>query len=152
MKLSMILTVDFMESILFFHFFLSFFMTGIICLIQLIHYPSFSFIDKNMYSKFQTFHMSRISLLVGPIMILEFFSGLFLLFFFYSESNFFIINFILNILILTMTIIVIGTIHKKLIEGFKPFLFEKLISMNWIRTVLWLLKSIFIFLYNFKFI
>ena len=105
-----------------------------------------------MYSKFQTFHMSRISLLVGPIMILEFFSGLFLLFFFYSESNFFIINFILNILILTMTIIVFGTIHKKLIEGFKPFLFEKLISMNWIRTVLWLLKSIFIFLYNFKFI
>ena len=85
MKLSMILTVDFMESILFFHFFLSFFMTGIICLIQLIHYPSFSFIDKNMYSKYQTFHMSRISLLVGPIMILEFFSGLFLLFFFYSE-------------------------------------------------------------------
>ena len=51
-----------------------------------------------------------------------------------------------------MTIIVFGTIHKKLIEGFKPFLFEKLISMNWIRTVLWLLKSIFIFLYNFKFI
>ena len=96
--------------------------------------------------------MSRISLLVGPIMILEFFSGLFLLFFFYSESNFFIINFILNILILTMTIIVFGTIHKKLIQGFKPFLFEKLISMNWIRTVLWLLKSIFIFLYNFKFI
>ena len=148
MKLSMILTVDFMESILFFHFFLSFFMTGIICLIQLIHYPSFSFIDKNMYSKFQTFHMNRISFLVGPIMILELLSGFYLLLFFYSESNFFVINFILNILILTMTIIVFGTIHKKLIEGFKFSLFAKLISMNWIRTILWSMKSIFIFLYK----
>ena len=123
-------------------------MTGIIWLIQLIHYPSFSFIDKNMYSKFQTFHMNRISFLVGPIMILELLSGFYLLLFFYSESNFFVINFILNILILTMTIIVFGTIHKKLIEGFKFSLFAKLISMNWIRTILWSMKSIFIFLYK----
>ncbi|MAI87886.1 MAG: hypothetical protein CMF98_01970 [Candidatus Marinimicrobia bacterium] len=144
----MILTVDIMEAILFFHFFLTFFMTGIIWLIQLIHYPSFSFIDKNMYSKFQTFHMNRISFLVGPIMILELLSGFYLLLFFYSESNFFVINFILNILILTMTIIVFGTIHKKLIEGFKFSLFAKLISMNWIRTILWSMKSIFIFLYK----
>lgn len=144
----MILIVDIMEAILFFHFFLTFFMTGIIWLIQLIHYPSFSFIDKNMYSKFQTFHMNRISFLVGPIMILELLSGFYLLLFFYSESNFFVINFILNILILTMTIIVFGTIHKKLIEGFKFSLFAKLISMNWIRTILWSMKSIFIFLYK----
>ena len=144
----MILTVDIMEAILFFHFFLTFFMTGIIWLIQLIHYPSFSFIDKNMYSKFQTFHMNRISFLVGPIMILELLSGFYLLLFFYSESNFFVINFILNILILTMTIIVFGTIHKKLIEGFKFSLFAKLISMNWIRTILWSMKSIFIFLHK----
>ena len=143
----MILTVDIMESILFFHFFLTFFMTGIIWLIQLIHYPSFSFIDKNMYSTFQAFHMNRISFLVGPIMFLELFSGFYLLFF-YSESNFFVINFILNILILTMTIIVFGTIHRKLIEGFKFSLFAKLISMNWIRTILWSMKSIFIFLYK----
>ena len=92
--------------------------------------------------------MSRISLLVGPIMILELLSGFYLLLFFYSESNFFVINFILNILILTMTIIVFGTIHKKLIEGFKFSLFAKLISMNWIRTILWSMKSIFIFLYK----
>ena len=144
----MILTVDIMEAILFFHFFLTFFMTGIIWLIQLIHYPSFSFIDKNMYSKFQTFHMNRISFLVGPIMILELLSGFYLLLFFYSESNFFVINFILNILILNMTIIVFATIHKKLIEGFKFSLFAKLISMNWIRTILWSMKSIFIFLYK----
>lgn len=144
----MTLTVDLIASILFFHFFLTFFMTGVIWLIQLIHYPSFSFIDKNKYSKFQTFHMNKITPIVGPIIILEVSTGFYLLYFFNSESIFFLINFLINILILMMTIIVFGTIHKKLIDGFKTSLFKKLISLNWIRTFLWSLKSIFIFLYK----
>ena len=51
-------------------------MTGIICLIQLIHYPSFSFIDKNMYSKFQTFSRVHIPYLKNSVLLISILIGI----------------------------------------------------------------------------
>ena len=144
----MILSVNSFDFFLFLHFSLTFFMTGLIWLIQLIHYPTFSFIEKKQYKQFQNFHMNRIFYLVAPIMILELFSGAYFFFFYFSESIFFSINFILNILIWMITLIVFVRIHRKLLDGFKASLYKKLILSNWSRTFLWTSKCIFIFIYK----
>ena len=54
-------------------------MTGVIWVIQIVHYPSFHFIEKESYTAFQKFHMNSISLIVVPVMILELATGVLLL-------------------------------------------------------------------------
>ena len=49
-------------------------MVGVIWVIQLVHYPSFHFIEVNQYTTFQRFHMSRISYVVIPAMLTELFT------------------------------------------------------------------------------
>ena len=72
-------------------------MVGVIWVIQLVHYPSFHFIDKNIYAAFQKFHMNKISIIVLPVMMVEIITGLILLY----------LNNFRNILILTAFIILI---------------------------------------------
>ena len=46
-------------------------MVGVIWVIQLVHYPSFHFINKKDYEQFQDFHMKRITYIVMPTMLIE---------------------------------------------------------------------------------
>ena len=39
-------------------------MVGVIWVIQLVHYPSFHFVELKQYTTFQRFHMARISYVV----------------------------------------------------------------------------------------
>ena len=51
-------------------------MVGVIWVMQLVHYPSFNFINLKVYKSFQEFHMKKISLIVIPIMTIELTSGI----------------------------------------------------------------------------
>ena len=53
-------------------------MTGVIWVIQIVHYPSFHFIEKELYTVFQKFHMNKISIIVIPIMLAELITGMML--------------------------------------------------------------------------
>ena len=46
-------------------------LTGLIWTVQLVHYPSFQFIEKDSFVEFEKFHQRKISILVIPLMILE---------------------------------------------------------------------------------
>ena len=69
------------------HLISTFFMVGVIWVVQIVHYPSFYFIDKQKYQVFQEFHMHKISMIVVPMMVLEIFSGLILIFNFYHNNG-----------------------------------------------------------------
>ena len=130
------------------HLTLTSIMVGLIWIIQLVHYPTFHFIDKNLYSSFQKFHMNSISLIVVPVMILELATGVLLLV--GNSKNFLIItSFIILILIWAITGIFFSGAHGKLIAGYNALIVDKLVSMNWIRTLLWTLKMLLLlgFLY-----
>ena len=123
------------------HLTLTSIMVGLIWIIQLVHYPTFHFIDKNLYSSFQKFHMNSISLIVVPVMILELATGVLLLV--GNSKNFLIIiSFIILILIWAITGIFFSSAHGKLITGYNALVVDKLVSMNWIRTILWTLKML----------
>ena len=122
------------------HFLSTSVMVGVIWVIQLLHYPSFHFVQKSDYPKFQQFHMSRISLIVIPAMIIEFITGIIMLQFGFSSNFLFISSLVILITIWGITFIFFTKMHQVLISGYNEIIVNRLISINWSRTLLWSLR------------
>ena len=121
-------------------------MVGAIWVIQLVHYPSFYYIDKKNYMKFQNFHMNRISFIVIPAMTVELFSGLLIIYLGLKNDILFMISIIFLISIWLSTALLFTRIHQKLTEGYEFLLIKKLVKTNWMRTILWSLRLIILLL------
>ena len=115
-------------------------MTGVIWVIQIVHYPSFHFIDKELYTAFQKFHMNKISIIVIPIMLAELVTGMMLFLDKSSKSPFLIISFVILVLIWLITGVFFTKAHNELIAGYQELVVNQLVAMNWIRTLLWTLR------------
>ncbi len=132
------------QSMLAIHLVLASIMVGVIWVIQLVHYPSFRFTDREKYVSFQIFHMRNISFIVVPVMILEFLSGLLLVLYHSNHESLLRISFILLLIIWLVTALFFAQIHQKLSKGYDETLVRKLVSFNWIRTLLWTIRTIII--------
>ena len=115
-------------------------MVGVIWVIQLLHYPSFHFINEKKYIEFQHFHMQRISFIVIPVMLIELASALLLSYFFRSSLTIILLALLLGIW--GITFIFFTNMHQKLTNGFDPSIVDKLVKINWSRTALWSLRLI----------
>lgn len=124
------------------HFLSTAIMVGVIWVIQLIHYPSFHFIKESNYSKFQQFHMNRISIIVIPTMIIEIISGLLIFWSVFHSNIFFISSLFILISIWAITFIFFTKMHQGLVFGYNQEIVNKLILINWSRTLLWSLRLI----------
>lgn len=116
-------------------------MVGLIWLIQVVHYPSFLFIDIEKYSKFQKFHMSRISYVVIPIMMIELLSGVYL-FLFYTFSIYLIIELFILAITWILTGLFFSRMHTELVEKFNKNIINKMINLNWFRTCFWSIRLV----------
>ena len=122
-------------------------MVGVIWVIQLVHYPSFHYIDRNRYELFQDFHMRNISWIVFPVMSVELVTGILFIqsSIFGPINTLFFISMILLALIWFLTAALFISIHKNLSKGFNKDIINKLVNLNWLRTILWSLRIVFIF-------
>ena len=115
-------------------------MVGVIWVIQLLHYPSFHFINEKKYIEFQHFHMRRISFIVIPVMLIELASALLLSYFFRSSLTIILLAILLGIW--GITFIFFTNMHQKLTNGYDPSIVDRLVQINWSRTALWTLRLI----------
>ena len=122
------------------HFLSTSLMVGIIWVIQLLHYPTFHFIKESDYVEFQHFHMQRISFIVVPVMIIELLSGFMLVY--YIRSNLLILCLIILLVIWLITFVFFTKLHQSLLGGYDKIIVDKLVQINWSRTVLWSLRLI----------
>ena len=125
-----------------------FMMTGIIWIVQLVHYPTFLFIKNDSFRKFSFFHQLRISIIVIPLMISEIFSHFYLLIYYkdiFSLENIF--QTFLILLIWFTTFSLSFPYHKSLEKKYKDSTLKKLIYTNWIRTLSWTFRSLIFFNY-----
>ena len=113
-------------------------MVGVIWVIQLLHYPSFHFINDQKYIEFQHFHMQRISFIVIPVMLIELASALSLAYFFRFSLTIILLALLLGIW--AITFIFFTNMHQKLTNGYDPIIVDKLVKINWSRTALWSLR------------
>ena len=115
-------------------------MVGVIWVIQLLHYPSFHFINDQKYIEFQNFHMQRISFIVVPVMLIELASALLLAYFFESSLTIILLALVLGIW--AITFIFFTNMHQKLTDGYDHSIVDRLVQINWSRTALWSLRLI----------
>ena len=122
-------------------------MVGVIWIIQLVHYPSFHFIELKQYTTFQRFHMSRISYVVIPAMLTELFTLILIVISMDQIDTLVLASAILLIFIWIMTAVFFSGVHQKLTLGYDQTVVDKLVKLNWGRTLLWTLRLLFIFIY-----
>ena len=115
------------------------FMTGVIWFVQLIHYPMMHEVEEPAFRGYQHEYTRKIKWLVGPAMAAELLASAALAFWRPAGVS----AWIVWPLLLAVTAIWASTFliqvpcHDRLSEGFSRKTHQKLVSSNWIRTVLW---------------
>lgn len=129
------------ESILLLNIFSSFFMCGVIWLVQLVHYPFFMRADRSQFTEHIRFHGFRIAFIVLPVMTAELISSIFLTIYAPDFEILHLIGLIVVLLIWASTFLLQVPQHAKLVVKFDEKVILKLVRTNWIRTILWSVKS-----------
>ncbi len=140
------LTLVRFEILFLVHMFVCFFLTGLIWVIQIVHYPSFSWVDRQRFTDFSAFHQRSITYIVLPTMILELTTGAMLLVHVPSSSTF-ISGMLLIAIIWLSTFFMSIPLHSKLSQGFCQESFNRLVITNWPRTIAWSARSLILCFY-----
>ena len=101
-----------MKSLFLLNFFITSFMFGLILTTQIVSYPLFIKVKSSNFFDYHSDYVNRISLIVIPVMLSEFFLAVLLLF--YSNSHLVLYNFILCLLILVTTYLFQIPIHNNI--------------------------------------
>lgn len=123
------------------HFLASAIMTGVIWVIQLIHYPAFKYIEPSKSKIFHDFHTDVISFFVAPLMIVELGTSIFLV---RSYGGYGLYVFVITIFIWLSTFILQVPLHRRLAKEWERATIDRLIQTNWLRTGLWTLKTLIV--------
>ena len=117
-------------------------MVGVSLITHFVTYPSFKLIKSIAFSDFHKSYTKKMLFIVAPVMILELISSLLLVIFDISDNHTEIGLLITLILIWLLTFFNIVPIHNKLTVNYNKDLNQKLIKLNGLRTILWILKLI----------
>ncbi|MDQ4122774.1 MAG: hypothetical protein M3209_15155 [Acidobacteriota bacterium] len=118
-------------------------LTGIIWLVQIVHYPLFGFVGDEKYRYFHAAHMNLIAYIVAPLMIIEAISAALLVFYPLMNADFrlLLIGIGLILVIWLSTFFVQVPLHEKFAGGFDADAHLSLVNTNWIRTIAWTLRT-----------
>ncbi|MFN0123206.1 MAG: hypothetical protein ACKV2V_22110 [Blastocatellia bacterium] len=118
-------------------------MAGLIWQVQLVHYPLFAHVGREGFSAYEYAHTSRITLVVGPLMLVETVTaGLLLL---YRPAGIgmgvAVAGVALVCLIWFSTWFLQVPQHNLLTAGFDVEAHRILVATNWLRTAAWSLRG-----------
>ena len=116
------------------------FLTGLIWVIQLVHYAQFDAVGAETWPAYHARHLRGITLIVAPAMLVELVTTLWLLFRRPAAVPAWVAWASAGIVLALWlsTAIVQVPLHDKLGHGaFDPAAASALVRTNWIRTVLW---------------
>src|SRR3989338_3499444 len=122
-------------------------MTGIIWFIQLVHYPLLKLVGKNEFFPYEISHTRRITFTVFPLMLIELFSGLFLLWRrppAVTLQETLIGAGLLGVIWLSTVFLQVPQ-HHILARHFDAVAHEKLVNTNWVRVLAWSLRTWLVF-------
>lgn len=119
------------------------FNTGLIWLVQVVHYPGFLRVGGEGYKGYQKYHMKNITLVVGPSMVAEAILSVAVLWYIkdLTASNIYLLSLALLVLIWLHTALWAAPVHARLLSGYDGALIRSLININWWRTSLWSLRT-----------
>lgn len=111
------------------------FLVGLIWIVQVVHYPLFSLVGADGYVAYQRSHMSRITWIVAPAMFVELFVAAAAVWVLGSALSW--IGAALLAGVWGSTFLLQVPLHGRLIGGFDANAHRLLVMTNWLRTALW---------------
>ena len=134
------------EEILWLHVSSTFFMLGLIWFVQIVHYPLFSRVGEEGFVEYESAHCRLTGFVVGPAMLLEAITALALLMLPLGMSRLWLIcNVVCLGFIWLSTYFVQVPLHYQLSQSFDSDAHRRLVSSNWLRTILWSLRACLLF-------
>ena len=130
------------------------FIAGLIWTIQIVHYPLFAWVPPRAFTGqdttnqpnnqgYEREHMRRITLIVGPAMLLELITAIALTILIPAELRPIAIAALVALFIIWIsTATTQGPLHMKIAETADRTLIRKLVNTNWLRTTLWSARSL----------
>lgn len=128
------------------------FLTGLIWVIQVVHYPLMAKVGEAGWLEYERLHMVRITRIVAPAMLIEAASCvLCLTLVLASESPQITLaqSTMAHTTLAVLLLVVWGSTwllqvpaHQRLSVGFDPHMVRKLVVSNWARTIAWSARSI----------
>lgn len=122
------------------------FLVGLIWMVQVVHYPLFNMADRAHFSAFEAAHSNRISLIVGPAMLIEIITALWLLF--ARPDGIPAWTVWAGVALVGLAWFVTGFIsvpqHAILSGGFDQRAYRVLVDTNWIRTMAWTARGVIV--------
>lgn len=120
------------------------YLVGLIWTIQVVHYPSFQYADERTFQEMESFHQTRITFVVMPLMLVEAGTSLWLL---WTRPDFLsswavICGVLLIGAIWLSTFVLQVHIHGQLSEGMDTRAIQRLVTTNWIRTIAWTVRGL----------
>lgn len=123
--------------------FSTFAMTGLIWLIQVVQYPLMSEVGESSFVQYERGHCDRITPVVLPLMTAELLTAAFLVWKpLPGQSTVLVGAFVALLLIWASTFFLQVPLHNQLCQNFSAELHRRLVLSNWIRTVLWSVRSV----------
>lgn len=122
------------------------FMTGVIWLVQIVHYPLMANVGASGYREYQNLHEQWITWVVGPPMLVELITAVLLLT--HGSSHFSAWKIWAGLALVAVawlsTAFLQVPCHGLLEDGFDAIAHRRLVSTNWIRTIAWTLRSLLV--------
>lgn len=118
-------------------------MFGAIWIVQVVHYPLFGQVGDATWPGYEAQHQSRITLVVGPAMVVELATAVWLALRPVPgiPAWTFVVGAALVGAIWASTAFVQVPLHASLAGGFSTDAHARLVSTNWIRTGLWSVRA-----------
>lgn len=121
-------------------------MTGLIWLVQLVHYPSFHYVHPQRFQEFHLHHSSRITFIVAPLMGLELVTAVILVFERGGSYGWWL-NLVGVLLIWASTAFLSVPLHNQLANGYDFDKVTSLVVTNLPRTLIWTTRSIWLLVF-----
>lgn len=132
------------QLLLLLHALATWYMVGLIWMVQIVHYPMFDRVGSNQFPRYEIDHSRLITPIVGIPMLLELGTAIALLFMpGFTPLTYRLIGvglaIIIAIWLVTATLSV--PCHQQLAEGFDAAAHQKLVLTNWLRTLGWTVRG-----------
>jgi hypothetical protein len=122
------------------------FMTGVIWIVQAVHYPLFTRVGRNEFRQYAEGHQRRITPVVGIAMSVEAVTAVLLLLFapVGVQEGLLVLGAILLLPIWLSTALLQVPAHRRLSAGYDDRTVSMLVTTNWLRTSVWSMRSVVI--------
>ena len=125
------------------HIFTTLAMTGVIWFVQIVHYPLFQKVGSNNFVSYETAHTRLTGQIVMPLMLGELITGFVLPIYINQTELSYLLYAGLGLIAINwlVTFLLFVPMHRSLSRQYSLEISRRLVSLNWLRTIIWSLRS-----------